>query len=122
VNSAGNAFVILLDKGASPASLEQLERQLCGGRVQCRLLGWTIAQQTPNAFPIDEDSLATMSYAYIRSTGTGLERSLFNCREYVEVPKDRCMKERTPAPAQEAEQGQSPSETQRQGTETVRIR
>jgi len=108
INSSGDAFVMLLDRTADPASFDQMARQMCGGRNRCRLLGWTRSSAVPSAFPIDEETLQSMSYAYIRITDSGLERSLYNCREYPDQPRTRCMRDRTPAPT-------------RTGTETIRL-
>jgi spore germination cell wall hydrolase CwlJ-like protein len=112
LNSTGDAFVMLLDRGADPASFERLARELCSGRRDCRLLGWTRVRDVPSAFPIDEDSLRSMSYAYMRVADAELERSLFNCLEYPDQPKNRCMRERTPVSG-----GTKP----RTGTEVVRL-
>jgi hypothetical protein len=111
INSAGDAFVMLLDRNAKPDAFEQVARQMCSGRTKCRLLGWTRASDAPNNFPIDEETLATMSYAYMRATDVGLERSLYNCKEFHDQPTVRCMRERAPSVAV------SP----RTGTETVRL-
>lgn len=118
LNSAGDAFVMILDRSASPASLEQLARQMCGGRMRCRLLGWTRASEAPNGFPIDEETLASMSYAYMHLSGTGLERSLYNCREFKDQPKDHCMRARTPVPAKPLPEMDS---QEHRGAETIRL-
>ncbi|MCE7797479.1 cell wall hydrolase [Sphingobium sufflavum] len=118
INSAGDAFIMLIDPKATPDALEQLARQMCGGRVKCRLLGWTRTADMPEAFPIADAKLASMSYAYMRMTTEGLERSLYNCREFIAVPKARCMRERAPvARAVPSPTGEAP----RTGTETVTL-
>ncbi len=96
INSAGNAFLMLLDTSAVPGALEALARRLCTGRAECRLLGWTRATDTPNRFPVPPDMLQSMSYAYLRSAKSGVERSLFNCREFAGLPAASCMRDRTP--------------------------
>ncbi|MET0239883.1 MAG: cell wall hydrolase [Sphingobium sp.] len=110
INSAGDAFVMLLDRNAGTAAFEQVARQVCAGRTACRLLGWTKANDVPSAFPVAEDVLARMSYAYIRATQVGLERSLYNCREFPDQPKNRCMRERLSV--QKATESTSPSQTE----------
>lgn len=97
INSAGNAFLMLLDASADPGALEALAKRLCSGRSECRLLGWNRAADTPNRFPVPSDMLQSMSYAYLRSAQSGVERSLFNCREFAGLPLASCMRERTPA-------------------------
>ncbi len=96
VNSAGNAFLMLLDASADPGALEALARRICNGRAECRLLGWSRAADTPNRFPVPPDMLQSMSYAYLRSAQSGVERSLFNCREFAGLPSASCMRDRTP--------------------------
>lgn len=113
LNSTGDAFIMLIDRSATPAALESLARQMCGGRVKCRLLGWTRGADMPNGFPIDEETLATMSFAYMRATDAGLERALYNCRQYKDMPANRCMRDRTPAA--------SATPPPRTGTETIRL-
>lgn len=97
INSGGNAFLMLLDASADPGALEALAKRICSGRPECRLLGWTRAADTPNRFPVPADMLQSMSYAYLRSAQSGVERSLFNCREFSGLPAARCMRDRTPA-------------------------
>jgi spore germination cell wall hydrolase CwlJ-like protein len=119
INSAGDAFAMLLDRNADPASFDKLARQLCAGRTKCRVLGWTKANAVPSAFPIDDETLAVMSYAYIRVTDAKLERSLYNCSEFPGQPKERCMRDRTPTPvAPPAIEATAPPRT---GTETIRL-
>lgn len=96
INSGGNAFLMLLDPSADPGALETLARRICNGRAECRLLGWTRAADTPNRFPVPPDMLQSMSYAYLRSAQSGVERSLFNCREFAGLPAASCMRDRTP--------------------------
>ncbi|MET0365925.1 MAG: cell wall hydrolase [Sphingobium sp.] len=122
LNSSGDAFVMVLDRNASPASLEQLARQMCGGRTRCRLLGWSRASDAPNGFPIDDETLASMSYAYMRATGNGLERSLYNCREFKGQPKEHCMRERTPVPSGTPQASSDGTATTARGhSEVIRI-
>ncbi|HTH29102.1 MAG TPA: cell wall hydrolase [Sphingobium sp.] len=108
INSTGDAFVMLLDGHADPASFEALARQICTGRARCRMLGWTRIRDVPSGFPIDEETLRSMSYAYMRSAEAGLERSLYNCAEFTDQPGSRCMRDRAPA-------------APRRGTETIRL-
>ncbi len=118
INSTGDAFVMLIDRGATPGALEQLARQICGGRTKCRLLGWTSASDAPSGFPIAEEKLATMSYAYMRATDAGLERSLYNCTEFPGQPKMRCMRNRIPLAAPSVSVAPPP----RSGTETIHLK
>jgi hypothetical protein len=115
LNSTGNAFIMLIDRDASPAALEQLARQMCAGRSKCRLLGWKRGNDMPNGFPIDDDTLATMGFAYMRATDTGLERALYNCKQFKEIAESRCMRERGPSPQPPA------PPPPRTGTEVIKL-
>jgi len=117
VNSTGDALAILFDRGTTPAVFEQFARQMCGARKKCRILGWTRRSDVPNAFPIDDETLATMSFAYMRAIDSGLERALYNCKEYKDIPQNRCMRERVPLPRLAPPAAAPP----RTGTEVVRI-
>jgi spore germination cell wall hydrolase CwlJ-like protein len=97
IDSSGDAFVLILDKGADPARYEATALDLCRGRTRCRVLGWTQEALAPRAFPIAESALASMSYAYMRLAGPGLQRSLYNCQEFRDRPASRCMRERAPS-------------------------
>lgn len=122
LNSTGNAFIMILDRTADPAAYDQLARRMCAGRARCRLLGWTRASDAPNGFPVDDESLWSMSYAYIRATDSGLERSLYNCREFPGRAENQCMRDRAPklTPPNQS----SPLSTYtpaRSGTEVLRL-
>ncbi|HWJ69261.1 MAG TPA: cell wall hydrolase [Sphingobium sp.] len=96
VESGGNGFVMMLDKGGDPARYAEAAARICAGRAQCRLLAWTNPRETPQAFPVTEQSLNSMSFSYIRMKDTGLERTLFNCDEFPSAPRIQCMTRRIP--------------------------
>jgi len=92
--------VMTLDPGGDPARYADAAARLCAGRAQCRLLAWTNDKATPRSFPVAETSLASMSFSYIRMKDSGIERTLYNCDEFRDVPRVNCMVRRTPsAPA-----------------------
>lgn len=97
VETGGNGFVMTLDKGGDPARYAEAASRICAGRAQCRLLAWTNPHETPQAFPVKDSSLPSMSFSYIRVKETGLERMLFNCDEFPSVPRIQCMARRLPA-------------------------
>ncbi len=98
IENGGNGFVMTLDKGGDPSRYADAAARICAGRTQCRLLAWTNPGATPQAFPIAENSLNSMSFSYIRMKETGLERMLFNCEEFTTVPRVQCMTKRIPVP------------------------
>lgn len=97
VETGGNGFVMMLDKGGDPARYAEAAARICAGRTQCRLLAWTNPRETPQAFPVAESSLGSMSFSYIRMKESGLERTLFNCDEFPSAPRIQCMTRRLPA-------------------------
>lgn len=100
IEPGGTGFVMTLDPGGDPARYAEAAARLCAGRAQCRLLAWTNDKATPRSFPVAEASLSTMSFSYIRMKDSGLERILYNCDEFRDVPRVKCMVHRTPsAPA-----------------------
>ena len=96
IEAGGNGFVMMLDKGGDPARYAEAAARICAGRAQCRLLAWTNPRETPQAFPVADHSLNSMSFSYIRAKDTGLERMLFNCDEFPSVPRIQCMTQRIP--------------------------
>ena len=94
LDPASNGFAVLLDRTTTATDYERIAARYCAGRTQCRLMGWTDARHAPRAFPPDEASVAAMSYAYLRVKETGLERSLYNCREFPAAPVGQCMRQR----------------------------
>lgn len=100
IEPGGTGFVMTLDRGGDPARYAEAAARLCAGRSQCRLLAWTNDKATPRSFPVAETSLASMSFSYIRMKDSGIERILYNCDEFPDVPRVKCMVHRTPtAPA-----------------------
>ncbi|MCW2338780.1 hypothetical protein M2337_003013 [Sphingobium sp. B2D3A] len=100
IEPGGTGFVMTLDPGGDPARYADAAARLCAGRAQCRLLAWTSDKATPRSFPVAETSLASMSFSYIRMKDSGIERTLYNCDEFRDVPRVNCMVRRTPsAPA-----------------------
>jgi len=97
IEPGGGGFIMTLDPGGDPARYADAAARLCAGRAQCRLLAWTSAAATPKAFPLADASLASMSFSYIRSKDSGIERILYNCDEFPETPRVKCMLRRTAA-------------------------
>ncbi|BAK66027.1 SleB-like protein [Sphingobium sp. SYK-6] len=94
----GNGFAMTIDKGGDPARYAQAASQLCAGRDQCRLLAWTDPRATPRSFPVAENNLTSMSFSYLRMKDSGIERMLYNCDEFPDTPRIKCMTRRVPIP------------------------
>jgi len=98
VEPGGAGFVMTLDKGGNPARYAEAAARICAGRSECRLLAWTNPEATPRSFPVAEGNLPSMSFSYIRVKETGLERMLYNCDEFPQTPRIKCMTRRIDAP------------------------
>lgn len=102
IDDQGTSLAMVLERRVDPATYEETALSLCKGRPRCRVLGWTRFSDTAATFPVPDAKLATMSYAYLRDTGSNLQRSLWNCAEFPGLPPEKCMKRRAgttpPAP------------------------
>lgn len=98
VEPGGTGFVMTVDKGGNPARYAEAAARICAGRAQCRLMAWTNPDAAPKSFPIAEANLPSMSFSYIRVKDTGLERMLYNCDEFPDMPRIQCMTRRIAAP------------------------
>ncbi len=92
------SFAVLLDRAGGPAGFETIARLYCTGRPRCRLLGWFDAESAPRAFPLNDASVASMAYAYLRTKDAGIERSLYNCTKIPNAPLGQCMKRQASEP------------------------
>jgi spore germination cell wall hydrolase CwlJ-like protein len=99
VDPSAAGFIVALDRTLPPDEFPRLAETFCGGRVQCRILGWLEPAKAPDHFPIDPAALPSMAFSYIHDAGTSLQRSLWNCTDFPRAAPVECMREREPAPA-----------------------
>jgi spore germination cell wall hydrolase CwlJ-like protein len=99
VDPASAGFIVAVDKKMPPDDLPKMADTFCGGRVQCRILAWMEPAKTPDRFPVDPALLSSMTFSYIHDAGTGLQRSLWNCKDLPRAALVECMRDREPAPA-----------------------
>tara|TARA_R110000782_G_scaffold78276_9_gene155698 strand:+ start:136388 stop:137614 length:1227 start_codon:yes stop_codon:yes gene_type:complete len=91
-----DAFIIQLPRDMATTQYVSIARKFCSGRAQCRVMGWRTGDGGPHIFPVPDDALWTMAFAYIHDVSSGLQRLLWNCQI---VPQDNprnCMRERVP--------------------------
>lgn len=92
VSPGGDAFVVVLDRGVSPASLPALALSACGERAFCKFMAWTDAGKAPRAFPVEGAAQQALSFSYLRNRSNGFEKMLWNCREFARSDPGQCMK------------------------------
>ncbi|MDR6789964.1 hypothetical protein J2Y58_003339 [Sphingomonas sp. BE138] len=99
-----DSFTALLDVGA-PETYPQLAKTACGTRAKCKFLGWTDRAMLPGGAAMTAAQMAAMSFSYLRDKDAGLERELWNCREFPRTGPGLCMRRQvvpvaaaTPAP------------------------
>ncbi|MDI1294574.1 MAG: cell wall hydrolase [bacterium] len=98
VAAGAKAFLVELNRTASPDSWPAMAQTFCAGRPECRIMAWR-AGAAPGGLPLKPDQLDTMAFAYIHNVGSGLQRSLWNCAQSPRVSKGDCMRQRVPAAA-----------------------
>lgn len=86
-----DSFTALLTDGA-PESYPAVARAACGARPKCKFLGWTDRTMLPGGTAMTPVQMAGMSFSYLRDKDAGLERELWNCREFPRTGPGLCMR------------------------------
>lgn len=86
-----DTFVTVLD-GATPDRFPDLAKAACAMRATCKFMGWTDKAMLPPGTAITPVQLAAMSFSYLRDRDAGLERALWNCREFPRTGPGLCMR------------------------------
>ena len=101
------SFLVELSRGSVPDSWPGIAQTFCAGRPECRIMAWR-AGEAPSGFPLTGDQMDSMAFAYIHNSGTGLQRSLWNCGQSPRAATGECMK-RSAAPAAAATAESAPA-------------
>jgi spore germination cell wall hydrolase CwlJ-like protein len=97
-----DSFTALMTAGA-PESYSAIAKAACGQRPKCKFLGWTDRTMLPGGTPMTSTQMASMSFSYLRDKDAGLERELWNCREFPRTGPGLCMRRQViPAPSPSA--------------------
>lgn len=88
-----NSFLVALPLGLAPEAWPPLAIQACGDRPACRYSAWADAARTPAALPLGPEQVASMTFSYLRDRSTGLERTLWNCRQVKRPSPRECMRQ-----------------------------
>lgn len=96
-----DSFLITLPANIAPQLWPALASKTCGDRSYCKVLGWTDAARTPARLPLNTAQVATLSFSYLRDRMVGIERRLWNCREYKRPVPAQCMRVQAFIPAGE---------------------
>ena len=96
-----DSFLVTLPADTPPELWPELAATACGARAECRFSAWTDRTRTPVLLPLSAQQVASMSFAYLRDRGGGLERTLWNCRQTPRLDPRQCMRAQVllPAPA-----------------------
>ena len=108
-----NSFLVALPAGLAPEAWPSLAQQACGERTTCRFSAWGDAARTPASLPLAPEQVAAMTFSYLRDRATGVERTLWNCRQVKRASPRECMRQQvlltaapvpsaTPTPAGQA--------------------
>ena len=91
-----DAFAMVLG-GDSPERYVDAARAACGERARCKFMGWTDRAQLPGSATMTPQQIAAMSFSYLRNKDAGIERMLWNCKEFPRTGPGLCMR-RQPIP------------------------
>ena len=86
-----DSFTALLPE-AAPENYPALAKATCGTRPKCKFLGWTDRTALPAGTAMTPAQMAGMSFSYLRDQSAGLERELWNCREFPRTGPGLCMR------------------------------
>ncbi|TCP36759.1 cell wall hydrolase [Sphingomonas sp. BK235] len=86
-----DAFAMLLGSD-SPERYIDAARAACGERARCKFMGWTERAQLPGSATMTAQQIAAMSFSYLRNKDAGIERMLWNCKEFPRTGPGLCMR------------------------------
>ncbi|MBY9061605.1 cell wall hydrolase [Sphingomonas yunnanensis] len=86
-----DAFAMLLGRD-SPERYVDVARGACGERARCKFMGWTDRAQLPGSATMAPQQIAAMSFSYLRNKDAGIERMLWNCKEFPRTGPGLCMR------------------------------
>ena len=84
--------VTALLTGGAADSYPATAKAACGARPKCKFLGWTDRAMLPRGTAMTPEQMANMSFSYLRDQNAGLERELWNCREFPRTGPGLCMR------------------------------
>lgn len=86
-----DSFTAVLTADA-PEGYPATAKAACGTRAKCKFLGWTDRAMLSTAGAMTPQQMAAMSFSYLRDKDAGLERELWNCREFPRTGPGLCMR------------------------------
>lgn len=94
VEGANGEFILSVDRSVVPAFLPILAARTCGERDYCKLFIWTNTAKMPASFPVDQSQLSTAAFSFLRNRSQSFEKSLWNCTQFPDIDRKRCIKRR----------------------------
>ena len=107
-----DSFAVALPNVA-PELYSAMAKTACGTRARCKYMGWTDKVQVATSATLTSPQIAAMSFSYLRDRDAGLERELWNCKQFPRTGPGLCMRRQvepktaaaTPPPASAGERG-----------------
>lgn len=99
--AAPDTFFVTLDPAWPADSLPALAKAACGARPYCKFMAWPAKTKAPTSAALGPAEIATMAFSYLRDTGNGYDKALWNCDTFKRADPSQCMK-RTPVLAKPA--------------------
>lgn len=100
------SFLVELPRTGNPDNWPDMAQTFCAGRAECRIMAWRPGS-APAGLPLSDGQMAMMSFAYIHNSGTGLQRTLWNCAQTPRDSKSECMRQRIPGLSPAAPTGEA---------------
>ena len=87
-------FSMLVTGVPSASDIEKAAREHCTDTQMCDVFAWADPSLVGSGYPLTAREAAGVIYIYDLSRFDGKERSLFDCRRFRDLPKDKCIEDR----------------------------
>lgn len=115
-----DAFAVSLGN-AAPDLFPGMARAACADRPRCKYMGWVDPAAVATSAAMSPQQIAAMSYSYLRNRPAGLERELWNCKQFPRTGPGLCMR-RQPIPQIAPLPGEAPGPGEPEQLDGVRRR
>lgn len=89
-SSVSATYVMIADPRTPVTDFERIAKDKCAGLQFCSVHTWTDKTNAPTVFPMLDREVNASVYSYSVNRHMNHERSLWNCKVYPTVSKDRC--------------------------------
>lgn len=88
-------FTVVIPAGALPDDIDRATRKHCARKEFCKVMGWTDADRVATAMPMSNREAAALAYDLTINRNSGMDRSLFACSSWKNLPPERCLATQT---------------------------